>query len=149
MPDPVIAVNKPSLTIVRGLLPQGWAFFTKDPKESYTLLYQIGANNEISEFTYKSASMRNFFGFSRSARLVGGAVGQVMANVKPGDWEQGVGSISSITNFKPKTTIKDEVFLIPPGKYILLQRKPMPWAWYKRGQEENQPFLYSIIEIQK
>jgi antimicrobial peptide system SdpA family protein len=151
MPDPPVRTSKSTITILRKILPQGWAFFTKDPQESFMLLYKLQCSGDsithIKEFTYKSASLANSLGFSRKARLVGGEVGVIASSLPKSGWRDGIGPVSNIKRYSIKSQLNKDLLLVPEGTYMLVQRRPIPWAWFNRDQEKHQPFLYSVVQI--
>ena len=67
----------PSLTnslIIQNLVPQGWGFFTRSPRERLHQIYKLehADNNIISKapIAISNSSIKNFFGLSRKARRI-------------------------------------------------------------------------------
>lgn len=126
-------LNIPTKTknVVFQKLPQGWGFFTKNPREEHLLIYKTELlYPEL--FSKKNFTLSNFFGISRKNRFLQYKLISKLGNTKKSGWINC--NYPSILNCDFETTKiievkKDENYLI--GEYYLFRGKPIPWAWSK------------------
>ncbi|MGC6479431.1 MAG: SdpA family antimicrobial peptide system protein [Flavobacteriaceae bacterium] len=129
------------------LLPQGWGFFTRDPRENITTLYEIDKlGNGYIKFTKTNNASNNYFGISRKNRLINLELGVVTSRLNQGNWIEKKGvfdldfqiQIDTIyTGFYPKN-IK--------GDFFIVEQERIPWAWSK-NKDLVMPFKYKRIYV--
>lgn len=74
-------VTADAFRVVGEVTPQGWGFFTRDPREPMTQAWVLSASGGWHRsMRGPSASLRNAFGFDRSSRLDEYDVSQVLSN---------------------------------------------------------------------
>ncbi|MEM0941858.1 MAG: SdpA family antimicrobial peptide system protein [Bacteroidota bacterium] len=133
------------------LLPQGWGFFTRNPRETILEVYQIQENdNKMSKVLTKNTSIKNHFGLSRNNRYIGYEMSKLIGYIPKGAWLNGVGHV--------KDNLPDTTFLIesehsfktfkPQTDYLILQYKPIPISWASQNQEKYRPYLAARIKLQ-
>lgn len=66
---------------VATLLPQGWAFFTRSPREPQIYLFEE-IDGKVVKKSYPNASMESAFGFTRKVRSKGIELGHLMKELK-------------------------------------------------------------------
>lgn len=135
------------------LLPQGWGFFTKNPQEVYVLVYEISdyVDRPLRNLTIQNTAKENLYGLSRNSRFVGYEISKILGNVPREAWGNGTGLVKdylSDTTFFIK--IDQPLFTFDLEKeYILVQYKPVPYAWATNDQEKHRPFLAAKIMLVK
>lgn len=130
------------------LLPQGWAFFTKNPKEALVEIYRLKGKNQLELVTYNNASAANLFGFSRRSRAVSYQLSGVIGSVPRQAWTNGIGGVSKTLNNRVfPVKLKERLTYFQEGTYLIYQFKPIPLEWANQGQEQYRPNLSAIIKI--
>lgn len=121
-----------SKKIVYTLVPQGWAFFTRSPREAQILIYR----NEKGIFkkeNHTHSSVYNLLGLSRKSSVIMSEMqlvryeipNKLFSNTKWNYQNNYMGYIpKEIFKFKNKV---DNPILC--GEYLLVLQKPIPWAW--------------------
>lgn len=133
------------------LVPQGWKFFTRDPREERILVFRRDSGAK-----WRSASLgriaepAHLFGISRTPRAQGVELGLLVVRMSAHDWqacslrpEECLGSAPlarSLRNLSPNPTLCGEVG-------IALQ-KPIPWAWSRADEEVIMPSQVVRLEVQ-
>ena len=143
-----LILNENVKTITNNLFPQGWAFFTKNPRDLVLRIYKI-EKGKLLEIDISNQSLKNKMGFSRSARIIGYEMSKVAETVKITDWKQN--STSNIyDHLNDKTIIVNSQFPfkhLTKGEYLLKLYRPVPYAWAKFNQEKFNAFSIAKINI--
>jgi len=130
--------------IFSSLTPQGWGFFTRDPKEKLIDIYKIHGS-ELIKLTIPNSSMSNYFGFSRKSRKIAMEVSVILSKLKDIKWEISYKNNSIVNNTPPYLLDKSNLYYLSHGDYLLVRRTLTPWAWY--GRKKN--FIpFETIRIQ-
>ena len=132
--------------------PQGWAFFTKNPKtEKNILVYEVINPNKILLLSFKNQSFRNRLGFSRDARVLGMESGFIASSFSKKKWNKSIyGNIKSINiknylNYELKSDFK---FFKSGRFYVFVEYNTIPLAWSKLDQEKFNPIEYIVIKME-
>ncbi|ELR72482.1 hypothetical protein C900_01477 [Fulvivirga imtechensis AK7] len=135
--------------LLSSLLPQGWGFFTRDPKEGITEAYSYDqSTDEVSLITVKNASAANAIGFSRNARFAGIDLVFLLEYAKADMWHKGKGDFKDNIPLTADTIIADKpIQYFPEGEYILHRYEPIPFAWAGKGQESYRPYLIARVQV--
>lgn len=133
---------------VMHFLPQGWAFFTRNPKEELVSIYQI-SQNEIKEVNIRNGSAKYAFGLNRKPRVKGYEISLMLSQLKPKDFFSGnFDTIPNIDTCKPLLIeTKYPLKCFENGIYVIKAFEPVPWAWSKFNQSSNRPTKYAVIEL--
>lgn len=134
------------------MLPQGWGFFTKNPREVYFELFKLSNNgSEPIEIFTKNSSWKNGFGLSKDNRYIGFEISTLVKYVPHEAWKNAKGSFNEAKMDSTYTLEVKENFkmLEEDTDYVIIQRKPIPYAWASTGQEEHRPFLAARIKFKK
>ncbi len=123
---------------VRTLIPQGWAFFTRNPREQVLLFYK---KQDTKWFLVNSSgsSYDKLFGLSRLSRRQNIELGNLAAQLNVvKNWVECENNfpntcIPDSTN-KVYTNFKNPVIM---GEYVVRLVEPVPWAWSKLMNEEQ------------
>ena len=126
-------------------VPQGWGFFTRDPREDELVLYEM-KNDTIERFTKTNSSMSSFFGVSRKNRLINVESNMLLPEIKDSLWKSMKGrelildktsyTDTIINNFHP-CNIK--------GDFFFVMQERIPWAW--SGHNIIMPYKYAKVHI--
>lgn len=117
-----LLINYKTSKVINHLLPQGWGFFTKNPREPIFELKEI--NGEM--VSAANNTIQNKFGFSRCSRKIGSEVSMIYAQIpkKSLKKEGEIYDTVQITNHKLIDKISKD------KKYLFIKREITPWAYY-------------------
>jgi antimicrobial peptide system SdpA family protein len=118
------------LKVVAGIIPQGWAFFTKDPQSAEIVAYRPGADGLTSLQATPQTRVENWWGLTRTQRAQGPEIAALSNKAK---WRSCVdgeptaqcvdraAQYVKVTNGAPHPTLC--------GKVVLVQEKPVEWSF--------------------
>ena len=123
------------------LFPEGWGFFTKNPREENVTLFRVHDDQTLEKVTIKNSSADNWFGLSRKSRKIGAELSIVLTQVPDSAWEEHInpetpvcqGQDVEISSNKMVTTLK-------PGKYLVVKKEVLPWAWIDAIDPESEKY---------
>jgi antimicrobial peptide system SdpA family protein len=128
--------------LVYSVLPQGWAFFTRNPRESQVLLYRI-KNNNIYRLNQRHSSFDNVCGLKRNCTKLFSEVQLIQTKIPDSIYSSiqfnylymndkefnidnmGLNKIDLKNDFK---------FPILKGEYLLVFQEIIPWAWLSNSK---------------
>ncbi|WP_414649023.1 SdpA family antimicrobial peptide system protein [Chitinophaga sp.] len=138
-----IYLNDTLVRNTRYLFPEGWGFFTKDPKESLVDIYCINEQDStLNELDLSNTSRRNCLGLSREARMRGYEMSMLVSQLSQQCWTKD-------TTLDIRTHLMDSGYVLKTpnrfqymtsGLFLLKMRPPVPWAWSSMDQEKYTPF---------
>lgn len=130
--------------------PEGWAFFTRDPKEDNINLYRVVNNRvDLTPVNLKSGDVSLFFGASKHARMQMAEVGEIIEKIPDSLWVKNRGEYSNPC-IKPTDLViarhNISNYKSLQGKYIIEKIKPTPWAW-SNEKNVHMPSQYIIVNV--
>jgi antimicrobial peptide system SdpA family protein len=141
-----IVVNKEIKKHISTFFPEGWGFFTKNPRDLQLEVYKI-KNNRVNKINMSNHSAFNYFGLSRKARVIGYESSIIANEVDKKKWKKD--EVKNIVSFVNDSSViipkKKEFKYLVPGDYIFKMYKPIPYAWANKNQEDNNP--YSLVKV--
>jgi len=113
------------------LMPEGWGFFTRNPREPARVAYAITARGLI-KLTFANTSLRNLLGISRSARACDAELAALLVPILKPSWSKCTGDPEDFSNWVKlrSLTVKNwsgTQFI--GGDILVIERPPIPWAW--------------------
>jgi antimicrobial peptide system SdpA family protein len=111
--------------------PQGWAFFTRSPREPVDRIFQQ-RGPQLSPVTYANSSMRNRFGISRAARALNVELASLLAQLPRGSWvecEEALEDCVARMESNAPVVANASVMQKLCGDLVVERRPPVPWAW--------------------
>ena len=136
------ATNTPFLHryIVSIFIPEGWGFFTRNPREVQHTMEKV-ENNQIQIITIKNTHFTNLFGISRKSRRINLEFQRILAKIPNTSWDNN-NTIIRLSGFE------NQLIYIGKGKYLVKKFTPIPWAWAKYPENFTQKIdtLNIIIE---
>ncbi|MFF5876789.1 SdpA family antimicrobial peptide system protein [Streptomyces californicus] len=136
---------------VRVVTPQGWAFFTKSPRDAKIEVWTRDSGGKWRDALLAPHSeAHNAFGLNRRSRAQGVELGQLQARVRPGDWktcEDGdlARCLSSFGSPIPADSPVPRPQLC--GAVGVTQQDVLPWAWSASEGETEMPGKVAVMEI--
>lgn len=117
-------------------MPQGWNFFTANPRVEQTVAYKKTANGWGNMLKWPHASRENLFGLRRTGRAQGLELGLILQELPAqsfvdcretiGGCLDKVATVTRLENLDPSATLC--------GFIGLVAQQPVPWAWTRSGQ---------------
>jgi len=145
--DQYIFTNTYALSLIKNIFPQGWGFFTKDPKEPNFYLYKV--EDKVSEVNLMNFSPKYYFGFSREPRIISTEIALIANKISFRNWYKNI-SFDSLLQFQPLQFIKnDSINALPAGKYIIETKEIVPIEWLGQNQEQYIPSNKAIFLIEE
>jgi antimicrobial peptide system SdpA family protein len=152
-PMPANAVSLPyessMRSWVRQLLPEGWAFFTRSPREADVApVIRTGHGRWRDALLGPHAEPRNAFGFARRSRAQGVELGMLSGSLRKDAWTDCRGPVDAcleratavgVANTAPAPTLC--------GAVGLVSRPPVPWAWSRSSREITMPARVARLEV--
>ena len=116
-------------TNIMTVLPEGWSFFTRDPREPRTLLYRHSGTG-WEHVSQRHADRANYFGFARLARVKMVETAALLDQVSPGQWTQ-VAAGTDPLGMEVQVVKASNPAMSPLlcGELLVIERPPAPWAW--------------------
>jgi len=125
---------RPSLRFrqdVIAIAPQGWAFFTRDPREPVDRIYARSESGWV-QVTYTNSSARNWLGLKRDARALNVELASLLSEVDSSQWGDCPGQLESCLRKRdvPAVAVVNRSSIRALCGEILVERRPpAPWAW--------------------
>jgi antimicrobial peptide system SdpA family protein len=137
------------LPCARPILPEGWSFFTRDPREADILIFRLsdgGGWQSVRSGPY--AQWRHAFGWSRRPRTQGLELGIILATLTRADWH----SCRTTEACLAETLHAEAIVVSNPspvpslcGKLALIKASPVPWAWARNLGRFHQPEAVAFV----
>lgn len=130
MPFNPVALPYEQLLQVRFWLPQGWQFYTKNPRDERLLLLATDGS-PLPEVSWPMAAKSNWFGIKRTARAIGVEAGALFVQIPETAWRECRRSEWStcIKGLQPVTVENPTPRPRLCGTVIFGRQAPVPWAW--------------------
>jgi antimicrobial peptide system SdpA family protein len=129
--------------------PQGWSFFTRDPREEKQTLYVRNGSTWESASLAPHARLSNFGGLRRKSRAQGVEMALLINGVPATEWQHCSASLQeclaqlpagrAVRNTSPAPTLC--------GTVAVVLQKPVPWAWARSARPVTMPFRMLPLEV--
>ncbi len=148
MPFNTLNLSDDVRNTVMGLMPEGWGFFTKSPRdpEMQVAVLQNGRFiklNIVSSFNAKYA-----FGFDRLSRAQGLEIDGLLSQLRTSRlWHDCQQNVSVCAQHLPvqKQVVNSVQFQTLCGNLVLFERRPIPWAY--RDSKAVMPSRLTRVEV--
>jgi antimicrobial peptide system SdpA family protein len=130
-------------------LQQGWAFFTRNPREPSFNLYAVDTiGKKISNKVIKpNAHHSNLWGISRKSRRLGIEMSFIFTNIKKEHWKSHCCINTIRLNSEDKILISNPMIKYLKGTYILVKENLVPWVYFSSKQNLKYDLEYVFIQI--
>ena len=131
------------------IMPEGWAFFTKNPREPRMKLYQIG-ENDLTLMDRHNASPENLWGLSRRTRVTNVELGNVVPHIMEDNWhdlDNALAVPAALDTIESIALVNEARDPRLCGSYCLVKYEPLPWAWSQDMQEDEMPVQIVKIDL--
>jgi antimicrobial peptide system SdpA family protein len=149
MPDSPL---RPSVGFRQDLIaiaPQGWAFFTRNPREAADRIY-AGPGPAWVQVTYTNSSPRNWLGLKRDARALNVELASLLADVDPAQWGDCQGEIAACVRQEDPpavAVVNRSLTRVLCGEILVERRPPAPWAWSRSQRPVLMPARIARLEV--
>ncbi|MEZ0184129.1 SdpA family antimicrobial peptide system protein [Flavobacterium oncorhynchi] len=129
------------------IIPQGWGFFTRDPRENEVWTYKI-LNNSVEKISQTNGNLNNLYGASRKNRFIGVELSFLISQINTSSWIKMKGGKLILD----KKTYTDTIInTLKPcslkGDFFIVEQERIPWAWSKNSDTIVMPYKYSKIYV--
>jgi antimicrobial peptide system SdpA family protein len=130
-------------------LPQGWAFFTRDPREDRTLIFVRTNGAWQSAYLAPHARLANLLGLDRASRGQGVEMGTFLKWMNGKSWSRCHDRPVDCLDRIPVLAQLDNKYPHPTlcGTIGLVQQKPVPWAWSRSPTPVVMPSIVVKLEV--
>lgn len=135
VPETTVEINAVQRVRLIDIAPEGWAFFTRNPKEENAMLYRLDVKKGLVKASDIAGAFKNFMGLDRHERLMWKEFSGFSRYIKPENYVRINGDIYSnktmIDTMIAYKVPNDAKYPLLSGTYIIKQAMPVPWAWAK------------------
>lgn len=131
------------------IIPQGWGFFTRNPREPIVLVYRKSDGEWQPAWLGPQGRARYLFGFNRRPRAQGVELGLLFEDIPRDGWRSCRGSpaeclaevqpLGAIENTSPRGSLC--------GLIGFVRREPVPWAWSRSSRPIVMPAEVLAMEV--
>jgi antimicrobial peptide system SdpA family protein len=147
--DNPVRLSYKSTTEIYSVFPQGWAFFTRDPKEDVLIVYDFQNDKEEAVNETASLSLGNLLGINRKGRRISIELAAVVNKIPAKAWtkERKRMSIEKLKSLPLVDTVENVLpNPILQGTYVIYRANRKPWAWAK--SKTQMPYKCIKVAIQ-
>ncbi|MEB7399869.1 SdpA family antimicrobial peptide system protein [Staphylococcus epidermidis] len=124
------------------VLPQGWAFYSRSPRDNTYRVINTKTGERATQFP--NASPNNYFGLSRYGRSQGVEVGRLISKINEKKWKDTTGNpIKFGRKMKKIKVVNDQLNPKVKGDIIIYYSDPIPWNWAKTFSKNN--YMHSKV----
>lgn len=146
MPYNTVTPSYEVKNVLHRLLPEGWSFFTKSPREDMADIYRI-EGDQVTKITSCNAEPENLFGLSRKSRKVGMELSIVASAIADTSWQL-IPKVEAryLADKQPASVNRPpNLHFLTPGSYLVSVYKPVPWAWADMQQNLDRQLKVALI----
>jgi antimicrobial peptide system SdpA family protein len=141
MPYNPLAKSRITMINLKTVIPEGWAFFTRSPREPQLYVYQKKGDN-WEKVSFTNGSPKNLFGVSRVARASGLEIGSLLENARPSDWVSCDAHSRKCVDWdclEAIPAVNAAYYPVYSGEIIVEERQILPWAWSRSCKPDLVP----------
>ncbi|MDM5336501.1 SdpA family antimicrobial peptide system protein [Fictibacillus enclensis] len=126
-----LPISKDTKIMFASILPQGWGFFSKSPRDS--LLGMHTANAESLDVLFPTMRMENALGLYRKGRSQGVEMGALSMQISKKDWKKCKNnSLEECESLAKKITLNNKApSPLLCGEYFFTKEEIVPWSYFK------------------
>lgn len=122
------------------VIPQGWGFFTKSPREAMVDLYSVKRDSTFELVSVRNNDPKYLFGLSRESRKIGMEISVLLSQIDDKKWVK-IKGFNNITTPDSSIVVDNKTLeLIPNGHYMLVKHIQPPWSWRNNIKEKHLPY---------
>lgn len=138
--------------LIFSILPQGWAFFTRNSREGQVILYQK-ENDILKKVPYQHNHYQFAFGLDRTTTKVYTELGLIKNKIHNNLFQEVEWNYQSDIYQKDLSALRKVDIKSPlkkgklKGEYLMIIQEPIPWAWSKNMDSIKMPAVAIFINI--
>jgi antimicrobial peptide system SdpA family protein len=129
--------------------PQGWAFFTRDPREEKQTVYAKATAGWESVLLAPHGRLTNVFGLRRTSRAQGVEMALLIDGIPAEAWQPctlPVGEcLAQLPTGRPVVNRSPDPTMC--GSVAVVLQKPLPWAWARSPRPTTMPARILALEV--
>ena len=115
-------------------IPQGWAFFTKSPREFQLTIFK-SSGKKLELINLKNVQKKYLFGLEKSNRVIHHKLLKVYNEIPNEHWTP-IKEISKV-DFNELNLYNVQIEELPYGNYLLIMDKTEPWAFHSKNEKNE------------
>jgi antimicrobial peptide system SdpA family protein len=133
------------------LSPQGWAFFTRNPREPWYHAFMVAADGHLIPAETADYRGAPWHGVRRDVRNRGIAIGQVLKAVPSTAWKPCKEAIETCIARVDEGAVEVSLAMIDNtgfcGRVVLQERATVPWAWRKAYRTVHMRSRIALVDV--
>lgn len=134
---------------VRALVPEGWGFFTREPRSLDLYLSQRVGDDWRPVPSLPIGHPRNLFGIDRRPRVIPVELATLLDQVAKSDWREVADPTdlerAAVTGVRVTNPMKSPLLC---GQVRVVSHEPVPWAWFASGETIQMPSWVIVLDVQ-
>lgn len=144
-----IVIEKKFKRQINYIFPEGWGFFTKNPRDLVMSVFSI-RDKELNRIEMSNHSLTNNLGLSRKTRIIGFEASIIAKDIPKEFWKEDI-------SINVKNRLNDSVLIvkkkphfnhITEGEYIFKLYRQIPYAWADKNQEKYNPAQFARVRVE-
>ena len=151
LPYSPISPSPVTKLIVRSFLPEGWSFFTRNPREAQLHFFKY-ENTHLSPYqNFPNSNPTNYFGMSRKSRAQGVEFAYLTQDISPENWKDCTRKEllnKVLTDSIPWIDVQSPYApSLLCGEIVVMEEEYVPWAWSQSSKEIDMPAKFIKLNI--
>jgi antimicrobial peptide system SdpA family protein len=134
---------------VKSLVPEGWAFFTRSPREERLDIYYLKRDGWVPNPLAPRGAPANMFGLMRKLRAQSVELAILLSQVRQEQWielNKGFAS-ANINSSASLRVINPSPFPVMEGTIAVVKHKPVPWSYAALITTDLLPCQYVVLTV--
>lgn len=147
LPSP-LPVGFPNTRNIFMLFPEGWGYFTRNPREPVLQLYSLKGKHE--PVLAPNFSRRSLFGLRRDGRKLGSEVDLVISQVPTSAWSTTKEAPAFEACSRDSLVVIHDTITRPTlcGDYLIQIQDRLPWAWARSRGSLIMPSKVARVHVE-
>lgn len=149
VPGPVVVLPGPGQDAVKSVVPQGWAFFTKDPRDDRFSVLRESSDGWETVPVGPNGDPRYVFGLHRYPRVQSVELHLLAETVPAEAWVSCAGSWARCADALDASAPVRNAVAAPSlcGRLTIVRSEPTPWAWAHSVDPEQMPSTAARLDV--
>jgi sporulation delaying protein A len=134
---------------VKSIVPEGWGFFTKEPRGLDFYLYRLVGGTWEGLHPLPISAPRNAFGLNRRPRAIPVELVVLLDQLDESQWTKSevaaTQALDQLKDFRVTNAMEHPLLC---GKLGVVRREPIPWAWSYAESEVTIPSWIVRLDIE-
>jgi antimicrobial peptide system SdpA family protein len=132
---------------IRSLVPEGWGFFTREPRGLDSYLTERTGNQWKPLVRLPISHPHNLFGIDRRPRAIPVELAVLLDQVDEDDWHESKDDGDLLDAFAAVPVENPMEHPLLCGPLRVVSREPVPWAWFASGGDVEMPAWVVVLEV--